>query len=130
VKGIRKPQECLAEQKEEIPRKQDAGDALNRAPCAGQSSLPGGTGFRKRFKTRRTDNTIIVLGNTLPAEESSTFQTSRYRLAIQMVQATQMSKIGHVSLSTDLRKYANVSPTTQRHKGTKTQRKTGAPRFI
>jgi hypothetical protein len=96
VKGIRKPQKYLPEQKEEIPRKQNAGDPLNRTPCACQSPLPAGTRFRHCFQTRRTDHTIIVLGNALAAKVSGAFQTSRDCLTIGMIQATQMSEIRHI----------------------------------
>jgi len=78
----------MPEQKEEIPRKQDADDALKRTPCAGQRPLPGGTGFRKRFQARCANNPVIVFGNALAAKESRTFQTACNRLASRMIQAS------------------------------------------
>jgi hypothetical protein len=96
MKRIRKSSEGLAEQKEEIPRKQNAHCALNRTPRACHGSLFGGSRFRKRFQTRSADDTVVVFGNALAAKESRTFQTACHRLTSRMIQASQMSKIGHV----------------------------------
>jgi hypothetical protein len=89
---------------------------LKRTPRARQSQLPFGTWFRKRFQTSCTNNAVVVLCNTLAAKESSTFQASRDRLTIGMIQATQMSKIDHVSLR-KIKRTCYETPACLRYRG-------------
>ena len=70
--------------------------APTKNPLIAVKSVPGR--FEPFAKAGRAEHFIIMLGDTLPAEESAALRTAGHCLAKHMIQTTLVSEVRHLSL--------------------------------
>ena len=96
VKRIRQPGQSFPNQKKEKPCNHNAGRTLQNADHAGKSAACSGGRPGQFPEACRTQHTVIMLGDALPAEIEPAFRASRNSLSHGVIGATLIGKAAHI----------------------------------